>query len=243
MTLEEFSDSFDTLLNSYANKSLWGDQASHRDVVLDEYEKSVFLTKAQEELVISLYSGRNNYGSAFEETEELRRYLATIVKEVSLLPITNSSGNIIGIDSKSKFFTLPTDVWYITYEAINTKDRECDDEHSMDVQPVTQDEYHRVKRNPFRGANRRRALRLDLADGVIEIVCKYNIDSYYIRYLRRPNPIVLVDLSDEGFDGLTIDGFTGPSPCELHEALHYKILERAVLLAIQSKSIGSSKSE
>ena len=51
MTTEEFSNEFDTLLNSY------GENPS--TIELDEYEKSVFLTKAQEEIVIDLYSGKN----------------------------------------------------------------------------------------------------------------------------------------------------------------------------------------
>ena len=45
----------------------------------------------------------------------------------------------------------------------------------MDVYPVTQDDYNKTKRNPFRGANDRRALRLDLSDGVIEIVCIFTL--------------------------------------------------------------------
>jgi hypothetical protein len=89
-----------------------------------------------------------------------------------------------------------------------------------------------VKKNPFRGANSRRALRLDLADGVVEIVSTYTISSYYLRYLRRPQPIILTDLSGTG---LTINNKTGPLDCELHEALHNKILDGAVTMALQSK--------
>ena len=46
----------------------------------DEYEKSVFLTKAQEELVISIYDGKNLSGESFENTEEARRSLSSLVK-------------------------------------------------------------------------------------------------------------------------------------------------------------------
>jgi hypothetical protein len=44
MTTREFSDSFDTLLNSYANKAAFGEDTSKADIRLDEYEKSVLLT-------------------------------------------------------------------------------------------------------------------------------------------------------------------------------------------------------
>lgn len=80
MTIHEFSDTFDTLLNSYNTQAQFGEQASRREIVLDEYEKSVFLTKAQEEVVINLYNGKNPYGDSFESTEEMRRYLDALVK-------------------------------------------------------------------------------------------------------------------------------------------------------------------
>ena len=101
----------------------------------------------------------------------------------------------------------------------------------MEVVPVRQDEYHRLKKNPFRGANNRRSLRLDLSDGVVEIVSKFTVTAYYLRYLRRIKPIVLEDMPN----GLTINGVGTQSECELHESLHQRILERAVGLALQSK--------
>lgn len=237
MTISNFSNGFDTLLNSYASKTVPGDQASRAEVHLDEYEKSFFLTKAQDEIVIELYSGKNAYGDSFENTEETRRYLSNLIAEDRLDPITTSSGMPLGVDSKSKFFTLPENLWFITYEAVILEADRCGNEHAyMDVVPVTQDEYHRVKRNPFRGPNNRRALRLDLSEGVIEIVCKYPVESYYVRYMRKARPIILTDL--KGTD-LSIDGVRGTqdnyNPCELHEALHQRILERAVTLALRSK--------
>jgi len=232
MTNEEFSNSFDTLLNSYNTQAGFGEGSNKQGgIVLDEYEKSYFLTKAQDELVIALYNGRNVSGESFESTEELRRYLSNLVKEVRLQPITNTSGLVIGMGSNSKFFTLPQDLWYITYEAVDIDGARCSALSPMDVYPVTQDDYNKTKRNPFRGANDRRALRLDLSDGVIEIVCKYIVKDYYVRYLRKPNPIVLVNMPNN----LTIDGVGKKSECELHEALHQRILERAVTEALQSK--------
>lgn len=232
MTIKEFSDGFDTLLSSYAHQAPQGEEASPVDIALDEYEKSLFLTKAQKEIVIGLYNGRNIQGEAFENTEELRRYLSNIVTESTLDPETNLSGSVIGMGSMSKFFSLPEDLWFITYESVYVDDAQCDDMSILDVLPVTQDEYHKIKRNPFRGTSDRRVLRLDLSDGVIEIVSKHNVTKYYVRYLRKPSPIILIDLPD----GLTIDKKFTVSPCMLHEALHQRILERAVQLAMQSRA-------
>lgn len=237
MTTEEFSNSLDTLLNSYGKQAGFG-EGTGREIVLDEYEKSLCLTKAQDETVASLYNGMNLQGESFESTEEARRYLSNIIEEARLEPITNTSKTVLGIGSRSKFFTLPEDLWFITYESASVSDAKCPSNSTVDVVPVTQDEYSRTRRNPFRGPTERRALRLDLADGVVEIVCLYNVSSYYIRYIRRPKPIILTELPD----GLEIRGRHSPSDyddrhnaCELHEALHQKILERAVAEALQSK--------
>lgn len=231
MEIQDFSHGFDTLLNSYAITATQGSTDNPATIELDEYEKSVFLTKAQKDLALDLYSGRNTIGASFEETEELRRYLSPLVKEMTLNPIPTTNGKPLGVDSKSKFFTLPEDLWFITYESVVLSDGKCEDNTQMEVVPVRQDEYHRIKKNPFRGANDRRALRLDLSEGNIEIVSKYTVTSYYLRYLRKLKPIILVNLDEEN----AIDGMTAVTNSELPEILHQKILDRAVMLAAQSR--------
>lgn len=232
MTNEEFSNAFDTLLSSHATDAMYGEGVSIRDIVLDEYEKSLYLTRAQEEIVSSLYDGKNALGDAFESSEEMRRYLSNLVEEATEDPIKTSDGKPLGLESNSKFFTLPEDLWFITYEAVSTDGTGCAKKASMRVYPVKQDEYQVIRDNPFRGTNNRRALRLDLSDGVVEIICKFNVTKYYVRYVRKLKPIILVDLPN----GLSINKESIETPCELHESLHSRILERAVTLAIQSKS-------
>ena len=113
----------------------------------------------------------------------------------------------------------------------------CDAETIMKVYPVKQDEYQAIRDNPFRGANDRRALRLDLSEGNVEIICKYMIAIYYIRYIKKVPPIILEDLPND----LTIEGKSEASDCILHEALHQKILDRAVQLALQSRGYNINK--
>lgn len=246
MTTEEFSNAFDTLLSSHTINATFGEDSSKREVVLDEYEKSLFLTKAQEYLVISLYNGKNSSGDSFESTEELRRYLANIVAEATLNPDTTSDNKPIGIESRSRFFTLPTDLWFITYESVSTEGTGCSKKDNMRVYPVRQDEYQVIKDNPFRGVNSRRALRLDLADGVVEIISNLNVSKYYIRYIKKLTPIILTDLPE----GLTIGNDTintiegnKETNCMLHEALHQKILELAVRMALQSRGYTAQKTQ
>lgn len=240
MNRTDFSHNFDILLNSHAVAAMFGSTDNPMTIELDEHEKSVFLTQAQELEVMGLYSGKNISGESFEQTEELRRYLAPLIKEAELPPISTSNGMPLGMESTSKFFTLPEDLWFITYERAIAAGEGCDYKANQEIYPVRQDEYAKIRKNPFRGANDRRALRLDLSNGVVEIISKYGITSYYIRYLRRLRPIVLVDLSA---DNLAVNGVSTPTECELHESLHQRILERAVQLALISRGYTRSNNE
>lgn len=234
MTTEEFSNEFDTLLNSYSTIEAFGKTPS--TVELDEYEKSIFLTNAQEEIVMGMYNGKNPFGDSFERTEEIRRYLSTLIKTYTT---ADKKVGYIGLSKSSVFFKLPDDLWFITYESVNLKDDGlgCMNGKDISVIPITQDEYHRIGKNPFRGTNKRRVLRLDLSDKVVEIISKYNVESYLIRYLSRPTPIVLTDLADN----LSINGISVKTECELNPVIHRAILERAVKLAIISRVPNTGK--
>lgn len=234
MTTEEFSNEFDTLLNSYSTIEAFGKTPS--TVELDEYEKSVFLTNAQEEIVIGMYNGKNPFRDSFERTEEIRRYLSDLIKTYTT---TDKKVGYTGLSKSSVFFELPDDLWFITYEAVNLKDDGlgCMSGEDISVIPITQDEYHRIRKNPFRGTNERRALRLDLSGKVVEIVSKYNVESYLVRYLSRPAPIILTNLTDN----LSINGISVKTECELNPVIHRAILERAVKLAIISRVPNTGK--
>lgn len=218
MTTEEFSNEFDVLYNNIMSNQAPG---------LDEYEKSIFLTNAQEDIVLGLYNGKNPFGDSFEKTEEIRRYLSDLIK-------TSTPDKVKGIDDSAKlsknsvFFKLPEDLWFITYESVDFEDNgNCTDNEGIPTIPVTQDNYHRIKRNPFRKDSSKRVLRLDLNNGLVELISEYNISKYLLKYLSRPTPIILTDLDN----GLTIEGVDKKTECKLNPALHKAILERAVELA------------
>lgn len=234
MTLQEFSDGFTTLLSSHSILAAFGNPAA--DIVLDEYEKSLFLTQAQEDIALGIYNG--TAGTGFEQTEEARRYLSNLIDEANCSPIESSNNKPLGLDSNSRFFTLPPDLWFITYESATVTKDKCGNV-DIEVKPVTQEEYHRIKKNPFRGTNDRRALRLDLSDGVVELISKLPVSKYYVRYLKQLQPIILVNLPEE----LSINGLREERGCLLNESLHQRILDRAVLLAIQSKRLPSNSKE
>lgn len=234
MTTEEFSNEFDTLLSSYSTIEAFGKTPS--TIELDEYEKSVFLTNAQEEIVIGMYNGKNPFGDSFERTEEIRRYLSGLIKTYTT---TDKKVGYTGLSKSSIFFELPDDLWFITYESVNLKDNGlgCMNGEDISVIPITQDEYHRIRKNPFRGTNERRVLRLDLSGKVVEIISKYNVERYLVRYLSRPAPIILTNLPDN----LSINDVNKKTECKLNPVIHRAILERAVKLAIMSRVPNTGK--
>lgn len=228
MTTKEFSNAFDVLLHSYANESPFGSDLSASNLALDEYEKSRFLTDAQEQLVLSYYNGKNSYLESFEQTEEMRRYLGTLVRTKTLTPVENT-GELVLIDENSKVFELPENLWFITYEQAKFADDAggCASGKTSLVVPVTQDDLSRTLENPFKGPSLRRVLRLDIEDNQIELISKYKVAKYTVRYLEYISPIILVDLDD----GLSINGVTEKTECAFPVGLHRTILELAVALA------------
>lgn len=64
-----------------------------------------------------------------------------------------------------------------------------------------------------------------------EIIGKFNDGpNYQLRYVKRPRPIVLEDLTDYD-DEFSIEGITTKTECELPAEMHQEIVERAVTLA------------
>jgi len=65
---------------------------------------------------------------------------------------------------------------------------------------------------------------------IVEVIGRFNggIKTYMMRYVSRPKPIILEDLSSQS---LSIDGYTAVTECDLPEECHEEILERAVTLA------------
>ena len=162
MTTQEFSNEFDILYNNIMSNSAPG---------LNEYEKSIFLTQAQEALVLDIYRGKFNENS-FESTEEVSDYINTLVRQSKITDTVEGNG----ISTNSVFYQLPNDIWFITYESVILRDNnlDCKNGQEVIVKPITQDEYHSISKNPFRGANDRRVLRL-LSDNKAELISKYII--------------------------------------------------------------------
>lgn len=204
MTLEELSNEFDVIVNSYDNS---------QSLVFNEYEKSIYLTKAQEYIIKDLY--RN-----YEGTEELNSYLKTLIKDKTY---TIEDSTNIELDYPDNFLYILKE-----YANINTT---CKSNNRVDVLPITQDEYNEVVGNPFRGS-KSKVLRLE--ENKIKLITDLPIISYTMTYLSNPSPIILIDLPN----GLTINNESKKSTTiETSESIHREILDKAVQLAIQSKTL------
>lgn len=221
MTTEELSNELDVLLNSHSTNN------NVPSIILDEYEKSVILTYAQESILRELYNG-TLLGESFEETEELRRYLSSLIKTEKLEELTEPSNKI---DYNSQFFKLKDDVWFITYEqaviASSNNKPLSSNEQTVRVIPMRQDEWQKARNNPFKKPNSNKVVRLDNQNNILEVISEYNITEYLIKFIKKPTPIILVNLPED----LSINGESNITECELNDALYRIILERAVQLA------------
>jgi hypothetical protein len=230
MTVREFNNEFDIHYNSIAGQSAPN---------LDAYEKSVYLTKAQLELVKDHYDpSSNKKQKGFEATEKRRVDLKELIKDYKT---TISFLNNSKISNESRFFNIPQDVFLIINEQVKLTSSDCNNNKVINVKPITHDEFNLQYENPFKTPDNSVAWRLDYSQlssqQVVEIISPYNISGsleYRLRYIKQPKPIILEDLSTL-FPGenLSIDGITAITNCELHKSFHREIIDRAVEIAIK----------
>lgn len=128
MTTKEMSDSLDSLLNSYAKQAAFGEGTSKLDIVLDEYEKSLYLTQAQD-IVLKSYFQRNtnSEGIGFDDSEKRQIDFSSLITVKTLSQTTGTP-----FDERGILFSMPkrinngteiegtTDVLFILNEKLVT---------------------------------------------------------------------------------------------------------------------------
>lgn len=237
MNKDEFSQEFDILYNNVASNQAPG---------LTEYEKSVFLTKAQDEIIKNYFTNKPNGNKYQEGIEDSAKRYADFSSIITVTEISNSTTDK-AIDQRGRIFIIPTSLMITLnerFEVIASKKTIA----SYQVIPITLQEYQRLMSKPSQDPLKRQVWKLmgnnASGNGSVEIIPHYkdikeaNTYKLTIRYIRRPHPIILEDLTDQG---LTINGkstpyqysqgTTGVAACELAEELHPEILQRAVELA------------
>ena len=213
---QQMYDDFQLVYNNLASNLAPG---------LDTFEISMYLTKAYHAFVI------NNYHQ-YEKSEAARKTLIELTRDENLSPLNDSS--LVGkrICNNSAFFSLPDDILYVVYEALqmDSNAASCFKNKTIQITPVTHDEFHSVYPNPFR-YNDNHALRLDidkeqrLAEIISPAISDLNVSGKYkVRYIKKPGPIILEN-------GITIDGITSETESELNQIYDKDIVRLAAQLA------------
>ena len=235
MTTQEFSNEFDVLYNNIMSNQAPG---------LDEYEKSVFLTKAQLEILKNYFNPKGNkYGQGFDENAKRQIDFSTLITVDKPSQYT-PTGDYVKFDDRSQLYKMPPDILLMLNETgINTVDGV---NRLISIVPMNYEEYARLMSKPWKQPLKNQGWRLFHSTGgvdfVSEIVIKYNssLADYKIRYVKRPKPIILANLADE-YSNVSIEGIATITECELDPIIHPEILQRAVELA-KSAYTGDLKS-
>lgn len=225
MTNLEFSLEFNTLFNNINSGYAPG---------INEYEKSVFLTKAQEEIMKNYLNPLGNkYQEGFDGSLKRDVDFATLVT-TSRIAVRNTT--LASIDKRAIHFNLPTDLFVILNEVYEAGSK------SYQVVPVSFSEYTQLMSKPYKEPLKDQAWKLTTNGSstlVTTVIPNSNASngSLTVRYIRRPKPIVLTDLSSVEEElglptnTLSINGVKTSSPCEMPEELHREILDRAIEIA------------
>lgn len=135
MTNQEFSNEFDVLYNNITSNQAPG---------LNEYEKSVFLTKAQSQLVNEYFNSRvDGFGGGFDGSQKRQYDFSTLVKVSELNEASGVFDNSILLDRRSKVFVYPED-YYLSVNELLT-----DSLTQYVVVPINHLEYARLMSKPY----------------------------------------------------------------------------------------------
>ena len=263
MTTQEFSNTFDTLLNSYNTASTFGEQASRGEIVLDEYEKSVLLTQAQDIILKQYFEGVGVNGGFDDSTRRQVDFSNLITVE----EITKEENPVLtSYDERSLIYKTPTTVagkakvLYILNEKIVVSttigEPAVTTKRQYVVVPINYKEYDRQMSKAYAQPLKKQAWRLfqdngasgdstiDLYSEIIPVensIVNGEVPKYKIRYIRRPQPIILTNLDFVTQADLEIDGVKTISECELNPIVHMDILNKAVELAYSTRGGGSTR--
>lgn len=220
MSTEEMNNIFDVLYNNITSNQAPG---------LNAYEKSVFLTKAQDEIWKNYFNPKskgNNLQEGFDGNAKRQvdfSMLTTVYKKSS-----GWGASLFDTRLNTKSVSLPTDMAMAINETVNVLRKGKD--VLLQVVPIKFDEYSRLMSKPYKRPLQYQAWRLINSDTVnkadIIIGPSDVISKYTLRYVRRPKPIIVSYL-----DGLTIENEKDICECELDPILHEEIVQRAVELA------------
>lgn len=224
MTIPEFSNEFDVLYNNVMSNQAPG---------LDEYEKSVFLTKAQSEIIKNYFNPKGNkYQEGFDGSQKRQVDFSKLMKTYASSGTAPAPTSFFGNVTGAYKITWPDDVFVVVNEVVDVTKKDDDRKYRLQVIPIKYDEYLRVSSKPYKQPLKNQAWRIINGENDINLIVGHlnsvSDDGYHIRYVKHPKPIILESLV--GTD-LSINKETKAMGCELDSEIHPEILQRAVELA------------
>lgn len=224
MTAQEFSNEFDVLYNNIMSNQAPG---------LDEYEKSVFLTKAQSEIIKNYFNPKGNkYQEGFDGSQKRQVDFSKLIKTYASSGIAPTPTSFFGNVTGAYKITWPNDVFVVINEVVDVTKKGESRKYRLQVIPIKYDEYLRVSSKPYKQPLKNQAWRIINGENDINLIVGHlnsvSPDGYHIRYVKHPKPIILESLDGSG---LSINNETNEMGCELDPEIHPEILQRAVELA------------
>ena len=224
MTAQEFSNEFDVLYNNIMSNQAPG---------LDEYEKSVFLTKAQSEVTKNYFNPKGNkYQEGFDGSQKRQVDFSKLIKTYASSGTVPTPTSFFGNVTGAYKITWPDDVFVVVNEVVDVTKKDDNKKYRLQVIPIKYDEYLRVSSKPYKQPLKNQAWRIINGENDINLIVGHlnsvRPDGYHIRYVKHPKPIILESLDGSG---LSINGETNAMDCELDPEIHPEILQRAVELA------------
>ena len=218
---------------------LYNNLTSNQAPGLNIYEWSLLCTRAENEIVKNYFNPKGNrYQEGFDNSPKRQADFSILICSKPLYE-EGVLLNTAKLDTRSHVFTIPNEVFLILNEEVREYKQ-----YSGSLQygkvytviPLAYDEYSRLMQKPYKWPLKNQFWRLT-SNGNAELIGKStegNELEYLIRYVRRPKPIILGDLSEID-SSLKIEGesepLLGEQACELPEHMHMEIVQRAVELA------------
>lgn len=143
MTTQEFSDQFDVLYNNITSNQAPG---------LNEYEKSLFLTKAQSEIVKNYLTPKGNlHQDGFDDTQKRQYDFSSIIRWKQLSVYSGTTK----FDPRAFVYKFPSDFFI----CLNEKLVDSANIHYT-VRPISFEEYDRLMSKPYKYPPKYQAWRL-----------------------------------------------------------------------------------
>lgn len=157
MTNLEFSNEFDILYNNITSNQAPG---------LDEYEKSVFLTNAQDDIIKAYFNPRQNkVQQGFDESHKRQIDFSSLMKTKTLdESLVNSK-----FDSRSITYRMPSDLLLFVNEACQDKN------YRYVVIPISYQEYDRLMLKPYQYPIKRGVWRLIVNSATPDMTSKVDV--------------------------------------------------------------------